>query len=154
MLCSSMCSILFWKMFLSSFYHLLGFQFDSHRILHWCSLTLNVRSHMQNANQLNYSWLPSILVEPLSFLLCSWNEPVSQRANKDRLFEKKWCTARTFNCFFFTTGLSFVCLVVFLFLFSGKWKGIFRTEESAFPLIACVQLWGRTGKKDDVMLRG
>lgn len=42
--------------------------------------------------------------------------------------------------FFFTTGLSFVCLVVFLFLFSGKWKGIFRTEESAFPLIACVQL--------------
>lgn len=126
----------------------------SHIILHQCSLTLNVRSHMQNANQLNYSWLPPTVEPILLFVVFMEWTLVFWRANKHWFCEKKWWIATIFNCFvFFITGLSFVCCCFFclvLFLFSGKGKRTYRTEESPFP---CVQLWGRTGKKDDVMLR-
>lgn len=108
MLCSSICSILFWKMFLP---HPFITYLASHIILHQCSLTLNVRSHMQNANQLNYSWLPPT-VEPT--LLFGVNEPMFQTANKHWFCEKKWWTATIFNCFvFFITGISFVCCFSF-----------------------------------------
>lgn len=110
---------------------------------------------MQNTNQLNYSWLPPIVKPIFLFVVfMEWTQ-LFQRANKHWLFEKKWWTARIFNCFvvfFLTTVLSFgyclFCLFVFLYLFSGKWKRTFRAEESPFRLIACVQLWMRENWKE------